>query len=68
METSTLTNFLWIGGSILVVGAIFLFKSKGPEKPGSKPGPNPDPDPGPGPSNPYTRLCIGTLDSGYCNC
>lgn len=52
METSTLTNFLWIGGTILVVGAIFLFKSKEPEKPGSKPGPNPDPGPGPVPPPP----------------
>ena len=48
------TNLLLVGGLILVVGAIFLFKSKGPEpeKTGSKPGPNPDPGPVPPPPPP----------------
>ena len=52
METSTLTNLLWIGGAILVVGAIILFKSKGPEEPGSKPGQNSGPGPVPPPPPP----------------
>lgn len=43
------TNLLLVGGLILVVGAIFLFKSKGPGPGPEKPGPNPDPGPVPPP-------------------
>ena len=48
------TNLLLVGGLILVVGAIFLFKSKGPgpEKPGPNPDPGPVPPPPPSPFKP----------------